>query len=144
MDEMPFEGESDAVWSIHRRSVNSVLVYEPRPGARSTRPRVWNESHPVAYRINSLGLRDRDGLTREKPPGSTRVVCLGDSVTFGLEVDLEAIAHNVRRVVEIVGLDLQADGGTHVANTQEVGVIHVVKHESKGKINKRIYVALEP
>lgn len=46
------------------------------------------------------------------------------------------------RVVEIVGLDLQADGGTHVANTREVGTIRVVGHESKGKINKRLRIAL--
>jgi misacylated tRNA(Ala) deacylase len=47
------------------------------------------------------------------------------------------------RVVEIAGLDIQADGGTHVANTQHVGCIHVVKHESKGKINKRLRIALD-
>jgi misacylated tRNA(Ala) deacylase len=47
------------------------------------------------------------------------------------------------RTVEIVGLDLQADGGTHVANTSEVGRIRVVDYKSKGKINKRIEVALE-
>jgi misacylated tRNA(Ala) deacylase len=47
------------------------------------------------------------------------------------------------RVVEIVGLDLQADGGTHVYNTSEVGRIHVTDYKSKGKINKRIYVALD-
>lgn len=47
------------------------------------------------------------------------------------------------RVVEIVGLDLQADGGTHVANTAEVGKIRVVDYKSKGKINKRIYIAVE-
>ena len=47
------------------------------------------------------------------------------------------------RVVEIVGLDLQADGGTHVANTTEVGYIRVVDYKSKGKINKRIYVEIE-
>jgi misacylated tRNA(Ala) deacylase len=46
------------------------------------------------------------------------------------------------RVVEIVGLDLQADGGTHVANTSEVGFIRVVEYKSKGKINKRIYIEL--
>jgi len=46
------------------------------------------------------------------------------------------------RVVEIVGLDLQADGGTHVKNTSEVGRIRVVDYKSKGKINKRIYVEL--
>ena len=44
------------------------------------------------------------------------------------------------RTVEIVGLDLQADGGTHVKNTSEVGQIRVVDYKSKGAINKRIYV----
>jgi misacylated tRNA(Ala) deacylase len=47
------------------------------------------------------------------------------------------------RVVEIVGLDMQADGGTHVHNTSEVGTIRVVNYKSKGKINKRIYVELD-
>ncbi len=47
------------------------------------------------------------------------------------------------RVVEIVGLDLQADGGTHVANTREVGHIRVVGHESKGKINKRLRISID-
>jgi len=44
------------------------------------------------------------------------------------------------RTVEIVGLDLQADGGTHVNNTSEVGQIRVVDYKSKGALNKRIYV----
>src|SRR3972149_6203115 len=47
------------------------------------------------------------------------------------------------RTVELVGLDLQADGGTHVANTREVGRIRVVDYKSKGKINKRIYIEME-
>jgi misacylated tRNA(Ala) deacylase len=46
------------------------------------------------------------------------------------------------RVVDIVGLDKQADGGTHVANTAEVGRIRVVKTESKGKANKRIRIEI--
>ena len=46
------------------------------------------------------------------------------------------------RTVEIVGLDLQADGGTHVANTREVGEIKVTDYKSKGAINKRIYIAV--
>jgi misacylated tRNA(Ala) deacylase len=46
------------------------------------------------------------------------------------------------RTIEIVGLDLQADGGTHVANTREVGGIHVTGYESKGRINKRIRIEL--
>jgi len=47
------------------------------------------------------------------------------------------------RTVEIVGLDLQADGGTHVGNTSEVGHVRVVDYKSKGAINKRIYIELE-
>jgi misacylated tRNA(Ala) deacylase len=47
------------------------------------------------------------------------------------------------RTVEIVGLDLQADGGTHVANTTEVGPIKIVDYMSKGAINKRLVVALD-
>jgi misacylated tRNA(Ala) deacylase len=47
------------------------------------------------------------------------------------------------RTIELVGLDLQADGGTHVANTAEVGRIRVTGYESKGRINKRIRIALE-
>ena len=46
------------------------------------------------------------------------------------------------RIIDIVGLDLQADGGTHVANTSEVGRIRVVGHESKGRINKRLRIAV--
>ncbi len=47
------------------------------------------------------------------------------------------------RTVELVGLDLQADGGTHVANTSEVGRVRVVDYKSKGKINKRIYIEMD-
>jgi misacylated tRNA(Ala) deacylase len=46
------------------------------------------------------------------------------------------------RTVEIVGLDLQADGGTHVANTREVGGIKVIGTRSKGRINKRLEIVL--
>jgi misacylated tRNA(Ala) deacylase len=46
------------------------------------------------------------------------------------------------RIVEIVGLDLQADGGTHVAHTKEVGGIKITKTENKGKINKRLEIML--
>ena len=47
------------------------------------------------------------------------------------------------RTIEIVGLDLQADGGTHVRNTNEVGRIRVADYKSKGAINKRIYIEVE-
>jgi misacylated tRNA(Ala) deacylase len=47
------------------------------------------------------------------------------------------------RIVEIVGLDLQADGGTHVNHTKEVGGIRITKTENKGRINKRIEIVLD-
>lgn len=47
------------------------------------------------------------------------------------------------RTIELVGLDLQADGGTHVHSTKEIGKAHIVDYKSKGKINKRIYLDLE-
>ena len=47
------------------------------------------------------------------------------------------------RIVDVNGLDLQADGGTHVATTNEVGRIRVVGHESKGRINKRLRIEVE-
>lgn len=47
------------------------------------------------------------------------------------------------RTVEIVGLDLQADGGTHVANTLEVGTIRIADYGSKGRGNKRIAIELD-
>jgi len=46
------------------------------------------------------------------------------------------------RIVHIEGLDLQADGGTHVANTREVGHINVIGYENKGKINKRLRITV--
>jgi misacylated tRNA(Ala) deacylase len=46
------------------------------------------------------------------------------------------------RVIDIVGLDRQADGGTHVATTAEVGRVEVLKTESKGRANKRIRIAV--
>ncbi len=62
-----------------------------------------------------------------------------------IRTKINLLPENIKevRTVEIVGLDLQADGGTHVNNTSEVGTIHVVDYKSKGKINKRIYVELE-
>ena len=47
------------------------------------------------------------------------------------------------RIVDIQGLDLQADGGTHVHNTSEVGYIKMIGHESKGKSNKRLRIEVE-
>ena len=61
-----------------------------------------------------------------------------------IRTKINLLPANIRevRTIDISGLDLQADGGTHVANTNEVGAIKVVGHESKGRINKRLRIAL--
>lgn len=48
------------------------------------------------------------------------------------------------RVVDIAGLDRQADGGTHVASTAEVGGFHISGYKSKGRANKRFEISLDP
>ena len=50
------------------------------------------------------------------------------------------VYHGVVRIVEIVGFDGQACGGTHVRHTREVGACTIFKSENKGKQNKRLYV----
>jgi len=69
-----------------------------------------------------------------------RATAVADDDLIRTKVNL--IPENVSeiRVVDIVGLDKQADGGTHVASTDEVGRIRVLKTESKGKGNKRIRI----
>lgn len=61
-----------------------------------------------------------------------------------IRTKVNMIPESVReiRVVDIVGLDKQADGGTHVRTTDEVGRIRVIKTESKGKGNKRIRIEI--
>lgn len=63
--------------------------------------------------------------------------------------DLTRLARNLLppeirevRVVEIEGFDAQADGGTHVRNTTEIGRLAMTKTENKGKINRRLEIAL--
>ncbi|CAI8006452.1 Alanyl-tRNA editing protein AlaX-M [Geodia barretti] len=62
-----------------------------------------------------------------------------------IRTKINLLPANIRevRTIDIQGLDVQADGGTHVDNTIEVGRIRVVGHESKGRINKRLRIALE-
>jgi Ser-tRNA(Ala) deacylase AlaX len=87
---------------------------------------ILNENHAVkSHFISEEEFRKRDDLLRTlevKPP----------------------VSHGQVRVVEIQGFDAQACGGTHVSNTSEGGRFSVFRTENKGKINKRLYVRLDP
>ena len=67
-----------------------------------------------------------------------RDAALADDDLIRTKVNLVPSSVSELRIVDIVGLDKQADGGTHVHNTSEVGRVRVVKTESKGRGNKRI------
>jgi len=51
---------------------------------------------------------------------------------------------DILRIVEIPGVDIQADGGPHVANTREIGRLVFLKLENKGRNNRRIHFTVEP
>jgi len=71
-----------------------------------------------------------------------RAEALADDDLIRTKVNLIPGSGTEIRVVDIVGLDKQADGGTHVASTKEVGTFMVTKTESKGKGNKRVRIEL--
>ena len=71
-----------------------------------------------------------------------RGTALGDADLIRTKVNLIPESVTEIRVVDIVGLDKQADGGTHVARTGEIGRFEVMKTESKGKGNKRLRIKL--
>ncbi|KPK12634.1 MAG: Ala-tRNA(Pro) hydrolase [Anaerolineae bacterium SG8_19] len=89
--------------------------------------------------INREVTAERDILVRTLP----REEAFQIPDLIRTKINLLPVGIKEVRTVEIVGLDLQADGGTHVANTREVGNIRVVDYKSKGKINKRIYIELD-
>ena len=86
-----------------------------------------------------------DAIERDYPiavsflPRSTAVQ---DAELIRTKVSLIPDTVSEIRVVDIVGLDKQADGGTHVRSTKEVGTFRVVKTESKGKGNKRLRIEI--
>ena len=69
-----------------------------------------------------------------------RATALIDADLIRTKINLVPESVSEIRVVDIVGLDKQADGGTHVRSTAEVGRFRVAKTESKGKANKRLRI----
>ena len=84
--------------------------------------------------------RARAPTVRSRCRSCPRDAALEDEDLIRTKVNLIPESVPEIRVVDIVGLDKQADGGTHVRSTAEVGRIRVVKTESKGKGNKRIRI----
>jgi misacylated tRNA(Ala) deacylase len=96
-------------------------------------------------RVAEIERRVNEELAKER---DVRVQILPREVAFTIpdliRTKINLIPEGITevRTVEIAGLDLQADGGTHVANTREVGGIKVIGTRSKGKSNKRLEIVL--
>lgn len=93
----------------------------------------------IERRVNEEIAADREVRVAHLP--REEAFAIPDLIRTKINLLPEGIA--VVRTVEIVGLDLQADGGTHVARTSEIGRVRVTGYESKGRINKRIRIAVE-
>ena len=110
-------------------SARMDFEFDPLPEGFATRvEQLVNEAIASDHRIE-VSFLPRDTAVTDDDLIRTKVSLIPESVT---EI----------RVVDIVGLDKQADGGTHVASTREVGALRVVKMESKGKGNKRVRVEI--
>ena len=92
----------------------------------------------IEERVNEELAQERDVRVAVLP--RAEAFAIPDLIRTKINLLPEGIAQV--RTIEIVGLDLQADGGTHVANTREVRQIRVTGYESKGRINKRIRIEL--
>jgi misacylated tRNA(Ala) deacylase len=127
------------IWLDYRARVTGAQITPPEGRLDFELPAMSQEfAHAVEDRVNEQVALDLPVRVLFLP----RSEADHDPSLIRLRANL--IPHSVDplRVIDIVGLDRQADGGTHVAGTAEVGRVRVVKAESKGKANKRIRIAL--
>jgi misacylated tRNA(Ala) deacylase len=90
----------------------------------------------IEQRVNDEVAADREIRVATLP--REQALAIPDLIRTKINLLPEGITEI--RTIEIVGLDLQADGGTHVAHTGEIGRVKVTGYESKGRINKRIRI----
>ena len=108
-------------------SARMDFAFDPLPEGFGARVEELVNAELAADRPIEVSFLPRDAAVEDEDLIRTKVNLIPESVA---EI----------RVVDIVGLDKQADGGTHVPSTAEVGQVRVVKTESKGKGNKRIRI----
>jgi misacylated tRNA(Ala) deacylase len=105
-------------------------------------------SFPGEWTVDVVGEIERltnEALSEERPVKVyelAREEALKNPDLIRTQVNLVPERVRMIRIVEIESLDTQADGGTHVANTREVGEMEITGHKSKGRQNKRIEFVL--
>jgi len=110
-------------------SARMDFEFDPVPDGFAARIEELVNAELAADRPIEVSFLPRDTAVTDEDLIRTKVSLIPETVT---EI----------RVVDIVGLDKQADGGTHVRSTAEVGRLRVLKLENKGKGNKRVRVEI--
>ena len=127
------------IWRDHGAHVTGAQITPPKEGSTSS-CRPCRRSSPVRSRRRSTRSSNRiyrcacSGCRASRPTATVADPSQGQPHSRSIDP---------LRVIDIVGLDRQADGGTHVSATGEVGRVRVVKTESKGRANKRVRIAVD-
>jgi misacylated tRNA(Ala) deacylase len=130
---------SAVIWRDHQAKVTGASM-EPLRGRMDFELEGLSAElvREIEARVNEEVAADRpvrvDFLPREEADRRPELI--------RTKVSLLPAAITVVRTVEIEGLDLQADGGTHVSRTGEIGTVAIPEYKSKGRLNKRLQLAL--
>jgi misacylated tRNA(Ala) deacylase len=128
------------IWRDHQAHVTGAQISPPEARLDFELPAMSKEfAQSLEEAINAVVAQDLPVRVRWLP----RAEADRDPSLLRLKANLIPRTIDPLRVIDIVGLDRQADGGTHVASTSEVGEVRVIKTESKGKANKRVRITLE-
>jgi misacylated tRNA(Ala) deacylase len=131
---------SGVIWRNFEAKVTGGQMRADRARMDFSFPGEW-----TARVVGEIERLTNEALASARPVkvyGLPREEALENPDLIRTQVNLVPERVRVIRVVEIEGLDTQADGGTHVANTREVGRMEITGHKSKGRQNKRIEFVL--
>ncbi|MBV9578326.1 MAG: alanyl-tRNA editing protein [Chloroflexi bacterium] len=131
---------SGVIYQLYGSTVTGGQMYPDRARMDFLLPDLSQERlQRIQERTNELLVEGHPVSVRFLP----RVEAFEIPDLIRTKVNLLPEGIQIIRVVNIEGIDQQADGGTHVANTREVGRVRIVGSENKGKGNKRIEIVLE-
>ena len=131
---------SGVIWRNFEAKVTGGQMRTDRARMDFSFPKEW-----TADVVGEIERLTNEALAEERPVKVyelERGEALADPDLIRTQVNLVPERVKRVRIVEIEGLDTQADGGTHVANTREVGEMEITGHKSKGRQNKRIEFVL--
>jgi misacylated tRNA(Ala) deacylase len=131
---------SGIIWRNFEAKVTGGQMRPDRARMDFSFPREW-----TADVVGEIERLTNEALTEGRPVKVyelPRDEALKNPDLIRTQVNLVPERVKVIRIVEIEGIDTQADGGTHVANTKEVGQMEITGHKSKGRQNKRIEFVL--